>query len=103
MLFCISAPNAPISIDSAEMIATICCQDCCVRAERDEQHMRQQATAAIFGRGREERHNRRGRALVNVRRPDVERRGRSLESQSADHEHQAEDQADDTGAAAITE
>ena len=49
MLFCISAPNAPISIDSAEMIAMICCQDASCGPNAVNITCASTATAAIFG------------------------------------------------------
>ena len=45
-------------------------------------------------RGGEERRHRRRRALVDVRRPHVERHGRDLEAEAGEQEHQAEDQPD---------
>ena len=93
MLFCISAPNAPISIDSSRDDRDDLLPGFEVRAERREQHVRQQADGGDLRRGREERHDRRRGAFVDVRRPDVERRGRGLECKAADQEHQAEDQA----------
>ena len=47
-----------------------------------------------LGRGGEERRHRRRRALVDVRRPHVERHRRDLEAEAGEQEHQAEDQAD---------
>ena len=52
------------------------------------------AMAAIFGRGGEERGDRRRRALVDVGRPHVERHRRDLEAEAGEQEHQPEDQAD---------
>ena len=102
MLFCISAPNAPISIDSAEMIARIMLPGLDHAAEGREQHVREHADGGDLRRRREERHDRRRRALINVWRPDVERRSRSLERQTADQEHEAErSRPIEVGAAAI--
>ena len=47
-----------------------------------------------LGRRREEGGDRRRRALVDVRRPHVERHGRDLEGEAGDHEDEAEDQAE---------
>ena len=45
-------------------------------------------------RGGEERRHRRRRALVDVRRPHVERHRRDLEAEAGEQEHEAEDQPD---------
>ena len=52
------------------------------------------AIPATFGRGREESGHRGRRAFIDVGRPHVERHRRDLETETDEHEHQAEDQAE---------
>ena len=59
---------------------------------RDEEHAQQQHEARSFGADRQKRRGRRGRALVNVRRPDLEGKGGDFESQPGHHEHQPEEE-----------
>ena len=54
---------------------------------------RKMAKAAAFGPVARNAETGRGRALINVRRPDLERRGGDFEAQA--HEHQRQRHADD--------
>ena len=49
MLFCVSAPNPPTSIDRAAMIAMIICQDSICGPNATNITFASSATAAIFG------------------------------------------------------
>ena len=88
------AANAPSAIEAIETNTTICCH-CRVMPGNAVMVARAKiAIAAIFGRGGEERRHRRRRALVDVRRPHVERHRRDLEAEAREQEHEAEDQPD---------
>ncbi len=65
---------------------------------------RNMANAAAFGTSRQERRHRRGRALIDVRRPDLERRRRNFERQPDEHQRRRHaDQRSATGACAAGE
>ncbi len=51
-------------------------------------HAEEQSKGGSFGRGREQGDDGRGRAFVDVGRPDVERRGGNLEENADQHERQ---------------
>ena len=88
------AANEPSAIDAIEMKTMICCH--CTEDAREgiDEDARRHRHAGHLGRGGEERRHRRRRALVDVRRPHVERHGRDLEGDAGGDEDEAEDDAD---------
>ena len=62
--------------------------------EGDDDGPHQHAHRRHLGRRGEEGRHRRRRALIDVRRPHVERHGRDLEGEAGDQEDEAEDQPD---------
>ena len=88
------AAKAPSTIEAMATNTTICCH-CGVMPGNAVIGARTNiAIAGDLRRGGEERRDRRRRALVDVRRPHVERHGRDLEAEAGEQEHQAEDQPD---------
>ncbi len=76
------------------MKTTICCQSAAMGSKALHGDAHQQRHRRHLRRGREEGGDRRRRALVDVRRPHVERHGRDLEGEAGEHEDEAEDQAE---------
>jgi hypothetical protein len=62
------------------------------RLERHEAHLEKAREPGRLRRHRQERRHRHGRALVRVRRPEVERHGGHLEPEPDDHEQHAREQ-----------
>ena len=62
----------------------------CLAEEADEDELQERHEAGGLRRHRQERGDRRGRALVGVGRPGVERHRRHLEGEADDHEDDAE-------------
>ena len=85
------AANEPSTIEAIETNTTICCH-CADDAGKgaDRRRARTSPIAATFGADGEEGGHRRRRALVDVRRPHVERHRRNLEAEAGEQEHQAE-------------
>ena len=80
-------PTVIVSADSTHISGSITS----VRgAEGDEDQLEQGDEAGRLRQHRQERGDRRGRALVGVGRPGVERHGRHLEGEADHHEHDAE-------------
>ena len=62
--------------------------------KRHDGDAHEQGHAGDLRRGGEERRDRRRRALIDVRRPHVERHGGDLEAEAGEQKNQAEDQPD---------
>ena len=71
----------------------ICCHCGDHMAERLHHDPHEQTHGRQLGRRGEESSHRRGRALVDIRRPHMERHGRNLEGQAGDDQHDADDNA----------
>ena len=93
MFFCTRPPKAPTTKRQQARTSNLAPLVGLRRRSR-LQDAGEQHHGGQLGRAGEEGHDRRRRALVDVRRPHVERRGGDLEGQTADQEDQAEDQAD---------
>ena len=88
------AAKAPSTIEAMATNTTICCHCGTMLGERVDGDAHEHRDAGDLRRGGEERRDRRRRALVDVRRPHVERHRRDLEAEAGEQEHEAEDQAD---------
>ena len=94
MLVCPIAAKAPSTIEPTEMAMTICFQSLAAAGKASWHHADQHGEGGDFRPGGEEGRHRRRRALIDVRRPHMERHGGELEGDARQEEHQAEDQAD---------
>ena len=63
-----------------------------VEVERADEDAQQRRERGRLGRRRHERGDRRGRALVDVGRPHVERRGRDLEAEADEQQREPDEQ-----------
>ena len=88
------AAKEPSTIEAIEMKTMICCQSGAIGSKALDGDAHEQRHRRHLRRRGEEGGDRRRRALVDVRRPHVERHGRDLEGQAGEHEDQAEDQAE---------
>ena len=93
ILVCPIAAKLPSNIDAIDTMTTSSLPRSDQRRERRAHHSQQQRHCGNLGGGREEYRHRRWGALVDIRRPHVERHGGHLERQPDKHEHDADDQA----------
>ena len=89
-LVCTSAARLPMHIVSTAEIQITQNQMSAGRAERDVENAQHHGERGGFRRGREQRGDRRGRAFVNVRRVNLERRDDHFESEADEHQPQAQ-------------
>ena len=85
------ASRLPTVIDSAASTQINGCVDVVGASGRRGNHEDQRDEAGRLGRDRQERGDRRRRALVRVGGPRVERHRRDLEGEADDDEHDADD------------
>ena len=85
-LVCVSAAKLPMVMEASAEIQTSGSQRAPIGSNAVMKMRRKTANAAAFGPAERNAVTGDGRALVNVRRPDLERRARDLEAQP--HEHQ---------------
>ena len=89
---CVSAAMLPTASEMHAMIAIAHVQRRSLLRERGHEHAVGDDERGRLRRGRHERGHGRGRPLVHVRRPHVERRGRRLEPEAGDHHREADDE-----------
>jgi hypothetical protein len=88
------AAKAPSAIEAIAMKTMICCQSCSAPGKAPTKMRTVIAMAAIFGAEAKKAATGVGGALIDVRRPHVERHGRDLEGDAGGDEDEADDQAD---------
>ncbi len=92
-LVCSSAAKLPMVMESSAEPQTSGSQLAADGLESGHEDAQEDGEGGGFRTGGKEGRDRRGRALVDVRRPDLERRGRNFEAQP--DEHQRRRQADE--------
>ncbi len=86
------AITLPSASDSTDRMTSIPCQSADKAAQGLDQQAHGHGKGGDLGRAADEQRHRRGRAVVDVRHPHVERHRAELEGQPDHHETQAEDQ-----------
>ena len=94
-LVCTSAARLPINIVSTAETQIAQNQRFAERAEGNVEDAQHHGERGCLGRGSEQRCDRRGRAFVNVRRVNLERRGDDFESEADKNQSEAKDRRSD--------
>ena len=94
MFFCPMAAKEPSAIEAMATNTMICCHCTAMVGNARHGDAHEQRHGGDFGRGGKERRDRGRRALIDVRRPHMERHRRDLEAEPGEQEHETERQAE---------